>query len=62
MNAYEQCYPRHEAGCPEVYHSHKDDESGRCIPDSEECAEEYVMNHNYPECQHLDYVCENIQL
>jgi len=58
MNAYEQCFPRHEGGCPQGYHSHEDDESGRCIPDSEECAEGYVMNPNYPECQRIEYVCE----
>lgn len=58
VNAYEQCFPRHEGGCPEGYHSHEGTESGRCIPDSEECAEGYVMNLNYPECQRLEYVCE----
>ncbi|MPZ07777.1 MAG: hypothetical protein GEU26_15425 [Nitrososphaeraceae archaeon] len=23
MNAYEQCFPRHEGGCPEGYHIHE---------------------------------------
>ncbi len=58
MNAYEQCFPRHEGGCPEGYHSHEDDESGRCIPNNEECAEGYIMNPDYPECQRMEYVCE----
>jgi hypothetical protein len=40
------------------FHSHEVDENRRCIPDSEECAEGYVMNSNYPECQHREYVCE----
>jgi hypothetical protein len=58
MNAYEQCFPRHQGGCPKGYHSHEDDESGRCIPDSEECAKGYIMNPVYPECQRIEYVCE----
>jgi hypothetical protein len=58
MNTYEQCFPRHEGGCHEGYHSHEDDESGRCIPDSEECAEEYIMNPDYSECQLIEFVCE----
>ncbi|MGC2307020.1 MAG: hypothetical protein WA461_01340 [Nitrososphaeraceae archaeon] len=40
------------------FHSHEVDENRRCIPDSEECAEGYVMNSNYPECQRREYVCE----
>ena len=49
---------KHIRGCPQGYHSHEVDENGRCIPDSEECAEGYVMNSNYPECQRREYVCE----
>ncbi len=33
MNGYEQCFPAHDR-CPSGYHSHEDDESGRCIPDN----------------------------
>jgi hypothetical protein len=58
MNAYEQCFPKHQGGCPKGYNSHEDDESRRCIPDSEECAERYIMNPNYPECQRKEFVCE----
>jgi hypothetical protein len=25
MNAYEQCFPKHQGGCPKGYHSHEDD-------------------------------------
>ena len=50
--------PRHIRGCPQGYHSHEVDENGRCIPDSEECAEGYVMNSNYSECQRREYVCD----
>jgi hypothetical protein len=51
MNAYEQCFPRHEEGCPDGYHSHEDDETGRCIPDEVPCAEGYIINPDYPECR-----------
>jgi hypothetical protein len=61
MNAYEQCFPRHEGGCPEGYHSHEDDESGRCIPDDIPCDDGYTMNPGYPECQRIEYVCEKYQ-
>jgi len=58
INANEQCYPKHESGCPEGYHSHEDDESGRCIPDDIPCNDGYIINPNYPECQLIEYVCE----
>ena len=58
INAYEQCFPKHEAGCPEGYHSHEDDESGRCIPDNIPCEDGYIMNPSYPECQLMWYVCK----
>jgi hypothetical protein len=51
-------FPDMKGGCPEGYHSHEDDKSGRCIPDSEECPEGYIMNPDYPECQRIEYVCE----
>ena len=56
-NAYEECLPRHEGGCPEGYHSHEDDESGKCIPNSESCADGYIMNPDYPECRLKEFVC-----
>lgn len=58
MNAYDQCFPSHEGGCPNGYHSHEDDKSERSIQDSEEYAEGYIMNPDHPECQRIEYVCE----
>ena len=52
-----QCVPRHEEGCPEGYHSHEDDETGRCIPDSVPCAEDYIMNPDFPSCERKERVC-----
>jgi hypothetical protein len=61
-NAYEECLPRHPGGCPEGYHSHEDDESGKCISDSEDCAKGYVMNPDYAECRRLEFVCAKYPL
>lgn len=58
MNAYEQCFPRDDGGYPGGYHSHEDDESGRCIPDEIPCDDGYILNPDYPECQRIEYVCD----
>lgn len=60
MNSYEQCFPKHEVGCPKGYHSHEDDESGRCISDSVPCDDGYLMNPNYPECQFMEHLCKKL--
>lgn len=52
-----QCFPAHDEGCPEGYHSHEDDESGKCIPDSVPCAEDYIMNPDFPSCERKERVC-----
>ncbi len=57
MNSHEQCVPKHAGGCPEGYHSHENDESGRCIPDNIPCNEGYIINPDYPECQLMEQVC-----
>jgi hypothetical protein len=58
MNAYEQCFPRDDGGYPGGYHSHEDDESGRCIPDEILCDDGHILNPDYPECQRIEYVCD----
>ena len=57
MNGDGQCFPRHDR-CPEGYHSHEDDESGRCIPDNISCDPGYIMNPDYPSCDNKDRVCQ----
>ena len=57
MNEDGQCFPVHER-CPSGYHSHEDDESGRCIPDSSPCDPGYVMNPDFPSCDREEYVCD----
>jgi hypothetical protein len=53
-----QCFPFHYGGCPSGYHSHEDDESGRCIPDKTPRDPGYIITPNYPECQKKGTVCE----
>lgn len=57
MNEDGQCFPLHER-CPQGYHSHEDDESGKCIPDNIPCELGYIMNPSFPECQQKQYVCQ----
>jgi hypothetical protein len=58
MNEDGQCFPAHDR-CPEGYHSHEDDESGKCIPDDVPCEPGYIMNPEFPTCEYQDYVCQN---
>lgn len=58
MNEDEQCFPIHDR-CPEGYHSHEDDESGRCIPDNVPCDPGYIMNPEFPSCDIKEYVCQD---
>ena len=57
MNEDGQCFPHHDR-CPEGYHSHEDDESGKCIPDDVPCDPGYIMNPDYPSCENKDRVCQ----
>ncbi|VFJ13008.1 hypothetical protein [Candidatus Nitrosocosmicus franklandus] len=57
MNEDERCFPHHER-CPLGYHSHEDDESGKCIPDSVPCDPGYIMNPDFPSCEYKEFVCQ----
>jgi hypothetical protein len=52
-----QCFPLHDK-CPTGYHSHEDDESGECIPDSTPCEEGYIMNLSYASCERKEFVSQ----
>lgn len=54
----DQCFPPHDEGCPERYHSHQDDESGGFIPDSVPCADDHIMAPNYSSCDSKEQVCQ----
>lgn len=56
-NENEQCFPAHDR-CPSEYHSHEDDETGKCIPDNVPCEPGYVMNHNFPTCESKESICQ----
>ena len=43
--------------CPKGHHSHEDDESGRCIPNSPPCDPGYVINPHFPECGKKERIC-----
>lgn len=53
------CFPLHPEGCPSGYHSHEDDETGRCIPNSTPCEPGYVLiTENKPSCLREEYACQ----
>jgi len=53
------CYPEHPNGCPEGYHSHENDETGRCIPDSTPCEPGYTRDPDFPTCSSIESVCRD---
>lgn len=57
LNENEQCFPAHES-CPSGYHSHEDDETGKCIPDNVPCEPGYIMNPNFPTCESTESICQ----
>lgn len=57
MNGYEQCFPAHDGGCPDGYHSPDDDETGRCIPNSEGCPSGMIFRPDMKTCGYRDDVC-----
>ena len=59
LNYRDQYVPIHSR-CPEGYHSHEDDERGKCITDSRRRDEGYIMNPSFPPCDTKEFV-ENFQ-
>ena len=57
MNEDGQCFPIHER-CPKGYHTHEDDESGRCIPKSTPCDPGDVINPDFPDCGKKERICK----
>lgn len=58
MNDDGRCFVIHNT-CPDGYHSHEDDESGECIPDSIKCDPGYEKTSNGKNCERSDnYLCE----
>jgi hypothetical protein len=58
QNGYEQCVPDHRDGCPDGYHSVDDDETGRCIPNSDGCPEGMIFRPDGKTCGYKDDICK----
>jgi hypothetical protein len=58
QNGYEQCVPDHRDGCPDGYHSVDDDETGRCIPNSDGCPEGMIFRSNGKTCGYKEGLCK----
>ena len=48
-----------EGGCPDGYHTVDDDETGRCIPDSDGCPEGMIFRSDGKTCGEKEIVCED---
>ena len=57
QNDDEQCVPDHRDGCPNGYHSVDDDETGRCIPNSDGCPEGMIFRSDGKTCGYKDDLC-----
>jgi len=55
MNEDGQCFPR--GGCPDGYYRADDDETGRCIPNSEGCPSDMIFRPDHKSCGYKDDVC-----
>ncbi|HET6588561.1 MAG TPA: hypothetical protein VFG45_00185 [Candidatus Nitrosocosmicus sp.] len=58
MNEDGQCFPQHNDGCPDGYHGVDDDETGRCIPNSEGCPSGMIFRPNEKSCGYKDDICK----
>jgi hypothetical protein len=56
MNEDGQCFPR--GGCPHGYHRVEDDESGRCISNTEGCPEGMIFTPSMKSCEYKEHVCQ----
>ena len=58
QNEDEQCVPSHLDGCPSGYHSVDDDETGRCIPNSDGCPEGMIFRPDGKTCGYKEDLCQ----
>ena len=56
QNEDEQCVP--EGGCPDGYHTVDDDETGKCIPNSDGCPDGMIFRPDQKTCGYKDDVCK----
>lgn len=58
QNEDEQCVPDHRDGCPDGSHSVDDDETGRCIPNSDGCPTGMIFTLDQKTCGYKDDICK----
>ena len=56
QNEDEQCVPK--GGCPKEYHTVDDDETGRCIPNSDGCPTDMIFRPGMKTCGYKEDVCK----
>ena len=56
----ETCFPKHDK-CHKGIHSHENDETGRCIPDSTPCEPGFIRDPDFPRCSQRREYAINIQ-
>jgi len=57
QNEDEKCVP--EGGCPDGYHTVDDDESGRCIPNSDGCPSGMIFRPDGKTCGYKEELCQD---
>ena len=57
QNGYEQCVPA--GGCPDGYHTVDDDETGRCIPNSDGCPDGMIFRPDGETCGYKEDLCQD---
>ena len=57
MNGMNNVFQQHD-GCPDGYHSADDDETGRCIPNSEGCPSGMIFRPDMKTCGYKEDVCK----
>ena len=57
MNGDDQCIP--DGGCPEGYHRVDDNETGRCISNTEGCPEGMIFYPDKKNCGYKEDICQN---
>ena len=56
QNEDDNCFPQHDK-YPKGYHSHENDETGRCIPDLTPCEPGSIIDPDIPTCSQKECVC-----
>lgn len=58
QNGDGNCFPNHDR-CPKGFHSHEDDETGRCVSDKVPCEPGFIRDPSFPTCNSKTSVCRD---